>query len=61
MMIKSFPAVLGMEASGTVEAIGTDVRHVRPGDAVMARCTVGGRAAAYQVGIVPPDNHHLNS
>lgn len=29
------PAVLGHEASGIVEAVGADVSHVRPGDAVI--------------------------
>ena len=29
------PAVLGHEATGTVEAVGADVRYVRPGDRVL--------------------------
>jgi NADPH:quinone reductase-like Zn-dependent oxidoreductase len=32
----SFPAILGRDVSGVVRAVGTDVKHFRPGDRVLA-------------------------
>ena len=32
----SFPAILGRDVSGVVRAIGTNVKHFKPGDRVLA-------------------------
>lgn len=39
------PFVPGLEAAGEVVAVGADVRHVRPGDAVVAQAKQGGALA----------------
>lgn len=39
------PFVPGLEAAGEVVAVGTDVRHVKPGDAVVAQAKQGGALA----------------
>src|SRR5580658_10173941 len=32
----SFPAILGRDVSGVVQAVGSEVRHFKPGDRVLA-------------------------
>ncbi|RYP16368.1 hypothetical protein DL765_005148 [Monosporascus sp. GIB2] len=36
LMIKEWPHVLGLEGAGVLEAVGADVRDLKPGDEVMA-------------------------
>jgi len=42
--LSGFPAVLGMEGAGVVEAVGTDVHGVVPGDRVVYSSSIGGYA-----------------
>ncbi len=47
----AWPATLGSDAAGVVEAVGTAVTTVKPGDEVIAYCGgAGDRGASYQVG-----------
>ena len=43
------PYILGQEAAGTVAAVGSEVRDVRPGDRVAYASVLGGRYAEYAV------------
>ena len=36
VMVKRWPHVLGIEGAGVVEAVGSEVRHLQPGDEVAA-------------------------
>jgi NADPH:quinone reductase-like Zn-dependent oxidoreductase len=49
MMIPKFPAVLGFDGAGIIDAVGADVKDIKVGDEVASHHTAGDRAAAYQV------------
>jgi NADPH:quinone reductase-like Zn-dependent oxidoreductase len=36
MFISRWPHILGVEGAGVIEAVGSDVKHLQPGDEVMA-------------------------
>jgi NADPH:quinone reductase-like Zn-dependent oxidoreductase len=50
MMIPKFPAVLGLDGAGIIDAVGADVGDIKVGDEVASHHIAGDdRAAAYQV------------
>lgn len=50
MMIPKFPAVLGLDGAGIIDAVGADVKDIKVGDEVASHHIAGDdRAAAYQV------------
>jgi NADPH:quinone reductase-like Zn-dependent oxidoreductase len=49
MMIPKFPAILGLDGAGIIDAVGTDVKGIKVGDEVASHHTAGDRAASYQV------------
>ena len=59
VMVARWPHVLGIEAAGIVEAVGSDVHNMQPGDEVLA--VEGGRAhgedwgGAFQEFVVVPE------
>ncbi len=46
--MQSWPAVLGVDASGIVELVGESVQDLQPGDGVFGFCGMGNRSAAFQ-------------
>lgn len=48
LLVRSWPAVLGIDACGIVESVGVSVQHFRPGDEVFGFCGMGNRSAAFQ-------------
>jgi len=46
---QQMPAGLGMEGAGVVEAVGPDVKHVKPGDRVAYACRPPGAYAETRV------------
>jgi len=57
LFVKSWPVVLGGEAAGIVEAIGTEVDGFKVGDEVVAYCSSAyGKSAAFQTHVVLPTN-----
>ena len=54
MMISSWPAVLGMEASGVVEKVGESVKNFSPGDEVCAIAGQGSGQGAFQDLLIVP-------
>lgn len=48
LLVQSWPAILGIDASGIVESVGESIQHLRPGDEVFGFCGMGNRSAAFQ-------------
>ncbi|KAJ5584927.1 uncharacterized protein N7459_004727 [Penicillium hispanicum] len=48
IMIQAWPAVLGVDASGIIEAIGDEVKGFQPGDEVFTLAGMDPRAGAFQ-------------
>lgn len=48
IMVQSWPAVLGVDAAGIIDAVGESVKDFQPGDEVLSLCGMGNRAGAFQ-------------
>jgi NADPH:quinone reductase-like Zn-dependent oxidoreductase len=46
--VQGWPAILGIDVSGVVEAVGKDVKDFKVGDPVMSLAGFGGRAGGFQ-------------
>lgn len=56
--LRDFPAIIGLEGAGVIEAVGADCQHgFRPGDAV---CYAGGPPGAYAQYRVIAERHAVN-
>lgn len=49
VMIPKYPAILGLDGAGIIDAVGADVKDIKVGDEVASHHTAGDRAGAYQV------------
>ena len=54
-MVDSWPAVLGTDGAGIVEAVGQGVKHLKQGDEVLSLFGHDSRAASFQEISVVPD------
>ncbi|KAJ5220244.1 hypothetical protein N7468_009448 [Penicillium chermesinum] len=48
IMIQEYPAVLGIDAAGTIEAVGSQVQGFQPGDEVLSLAGTDPRSGAFQ-------------
>ncbi|KAM0432841.1 hypothetical protein ACHAPT_004543 [Fusarium lateritium] len=55
-MIKSWPAVLGLDAAGIVEQVGELVTDFKPGQEVFSLCGIGGKTAGFQEVVTVPQH-----
>ena len=56
IMVQSWPAVLGVDAAGTIVAVGDSIKDFQPGDEVFSLCGMDSRAGAFQEIITVPSH-----
>ncbi|KAL2691584.1 hypothetical protein Neosp_001973 [[Neocosmospora] mangrovei] len=55
-MVKSWPAVFGLDGAGIVEEVGDEVTDFKPGQEVFALCGIGGKTAGFQEIVTVPQH-----
>lgn len=55
-MVRSWPAVFGLDGAGVVEEVGDEVTDFKPGQEVFALCGIGGKTAGFQQVVTVPQH-----
>ncbi|KAJ4209959.1 hypothetical protein NW767_000239 [Fusarium falciforme] len=55
-MVRSWPAVFGLDGAGIVEEVGDEVADFKPGQEVFALCGIGGKTAGFQEIVTVPQH-----
>jgi NADPH:quinone reductase-like Zn-dependent oxidoreductase len=56
VMVQSWPAVLGIDATGVIDSVGESVKGFKSGDEVFSICGMDARAGAFQEVITVPSH-----
>lgn len=54
--VQSWPAVLGIDAAGTIDSVGESVKGFKSGDEILCLCSMDNRGAAFQEIITVPSH-----
>ncbi len=54
--VKSWPAVLGIDAAGVIDSVGESVKNFQPGDEVFCLCGLSNPAGAFQEVLTVPSH-----